>query len=230
MRCDGVRVWTRSLTRPVSRTVRLSTGDSAGAPGLFCVDADTAPFRSEDATPGSCVCVRVCALLAGSGGPASRARFCPPHLFLWPFLVLSLSARPPPGWGCPACGYFCFFCSFFFAPPLSPACRVFRPWVPLAPPPLLFRLSLPPCLFPLFSCHFSFSFVFFFFFLPCCAGCAVRCAVFFFYVDQFKQSSGPGHHPMLSTLVGGITYKRGGKVAGHGSCMVVVCKVSPVPS
>ena len=53
---------------------------------------------------------------------------------------------------------------------------------------------------------------------------------FFFYVDQFEQSSGPGHHPMLSTLVGGITYKRGGKVAGHGSCMAVVCKVSPVPS
>ena len=45
---------------------------------------------------------------------------------------------------------------------------------------------------------------------------------FFFYVDQFEQSSGPGHHPMLSTFVGGITYKRGGKVAGHGSCMAVV--------
>ena len=39
VRCGGWRVWTRSLTRPVSRTVRLSTGDSAGAPGLFCVDA-----------------------------------------------------------------------------------------------------------------------------------------------------------------------------------------------
>ena len=32
-------MWTRSLTRPVSRTVRGSTGDSAGAPGLFRVDA-----------------------------------------------------------------------------------------------------------------------------------------------------------------------------------------------
>ena len=51
---------------------------------------------------------------------------------------------------------------------------------------------------------------------------------FFFYVDQFEQSSGPGHHPMQSTLVGGITYKWGGKVAGHGSCMAVVCRVSPV--
>ena len=34
-------------------------GDSAGAPGLFRVDADTAPLRSEDATPGSRACVRV---------------------------------------------------------------------------------------------------------------------------------------------------------------------------
>ena len=34
-------MWTRSLTRPVSRTVRLATGGSAGARGLFCVDADT---------------------------------------------------------------------------------------------------------------------------------------------------------------------------------------------
>ena len=40
---------------------------------------------------------------------------------------------------------------------------------------------------------------------------------FFFYVDQFEQSSGPGHHPMQSTLVKGITYKRGGKVGGQGS-------------
>ena len=32
------RVWTRSLMRPVSRTVRLATGDSAGAPGLFRAD------------------------------------------------------------------------------------------------------------------------------------------------------------------------------------------------
>ena len=56
------------------------------------------------------------------------------------------------------------------------------------------------------------------------------CSFLFFYVDQFEQSSGPGHHPMQSTLEGGITYKRGGKVAGHGSCMAVVCKVSPVPS
>ena len=41
-----LRVLTRSLTRPVSCTVRLSTGTSAGAPGLFCVDGNMSPFGS----------------------------------------------------------------------------------------------------------------------------------------------------------------------------------------
>ena len=41
VRCGCLRVWTRSLTRPVSHTVRRSTGDSAGAPGLFRVDEKT---------------------------------------------------------------------------------------------------------------------------------------------------------------------------------------------
>ena len=59
MRCGGWRVWTRSLTRPISRTVCRSTGDSAGAPGLFRVDADTSSCESEDATPGSPAWVRV---------------------------------------------------------------------------------------------------------------------------------------------------------------------------
>ena len=90
VRCGGWRVWTRSLTRPVSRTVRLSTGDSAGAPGLFRVDADTSPCGSEDATPGSRACLRVRAFLAGSGGPASRARSGAPHLFLWPLCLSAL--------------------------------------------------------------------------------------------------------------------------------------------
>ena len=105
--------------------------------------------------------VRVCVpCLAGSGGPASRARFGAPHLFPWPVLVRSLFARPPPGWGCPFC---------LCAPPLFPAFRVFRPGVPWAlasccppfphPPPFFFPcssfalccffLSRPHCL-PLF--------------------------------------------------------------------------------
>ena len=39
-------------------------GNSAGAPGLFRVDANTSCFRSEDATPGSRASVRVRALLS----------------------------------------------------------------------------------------------------------------------------------------------------------------------
>ena len=47
VRCGGSRVWTRSLTRPVSRTIRLPTGDSVGAQGLFRVDVDTAYFGTD---------------------------------------------------------------------------------------------------------------------------------------------------------------------------------------
>ena len=73
-------VWTRSLTRPVSRAVRASTKDLAGAPGLFGVDADTSPFEMEDATPGSHVGACVCVLFfAGLGGLASRATCGSPH-------------------------------------------------------------------------------------------------------------------------------------------------------
>ena len=173
--CGGVRVWTRSLTRSVSRTVRLPTGDSAGAPGLVGVAADTAPFGSGDVTPGSRACVRVRAFFAGSCGPASRARFGAPHLFLWPFLVL-LSARPPPGWGCPACGCSCVFCFFFpflfFLRPPCLLCFVFSgPGCPepsrCAPPPPLSCFYSPPFSFsPPFRVFFSCRLLFFFFLLP----------------------------------------------------------------
>ena len=146
-------VWTRSLARPVSRTVRLSTGDSAGAPGLFRVDVDTSPFGSEDATLGSRACGRVRAFLAGLGGPASRARFGAPHLFLWPFSVLSLSARPPPGWGRPACGFSCFlpFCaSLASGVSCFPALGALGLGV-LCPPPLLFFFPFFLFCAPLFS-------------------------------------------------------------------------------
>ena len=68
LRCGCLRVWTRSLTRPVSRTVRLSTEDSGGAPGVCRVDADTAIFGSEDATPGSRACACVCSSWPGRAG------------------------------------------------------------------------------------------------------------------------------------------------------------------
>ena len=98
------RVWTRSLTHQVSRTVSLATGDSAVAPGLFRVDAETAPFGSEDATPRSRACVRVRALLGRVGQGGLPGAFWCASPFLWPFLLRSLLVQPPPGWGCPVCG------------------------------------------------------------------------------------------------------------------------------
>ena len=191
VRCVGWRVWTRSLTRPVSRTARLSTGDSAGAPGLFRVDADTSPCGSEDATPGSRACVRARALVGQVGRAGLPGAFWCASPF--PVAALSLfSVRPPPGLSRPVC------CVFFFsslcAPPLSLAFRVFRPGVPWAlascsPPPFfrfLFLLHAPPLPPVFFSCTLVFCsllfFVFFCFCLVCCfvlffflAGCAVRC-------------------------------------------------------
>ena len=198
-------MWTRSLTRAVYRTVRLWTGASAGAPGLIRVDADTAPFGSKDAPPGSRACVRVRAFLARSGGPASRAFFGAPHLFLCPFLVLSLSARPPPGLGCAACGCSCVFCFFSFfscAPPcllrfVFPGPGCLGPWR-LAPPPpsLVFFLSPPLCLF-FFPVGFCFSFLSFFF--PCRGVLVVRCSVLVC----------PGLWDVLVCVVVGLVLRRG---------------------
>ena len=96
-----------------------------------------------------CVCVP---LLAGSRAPASRARFDAPHFLLWPVLVLSLSGRPPPGWGCPASGCSCvlfLLCALAVSGvPCFPApgALVLGVW---CPPPVFFLLppSLPPRVF-----------------------------------------------------------------------------------
>ena len=155
VRCGGWLVWTRPLTRLVSRTARLSTGDSAGAPGLFRVDADTALFGSEDTTPGSRACVYVCVLIwAGTGAPAFRARFGAPHLFFRPVSMCSLSAKPPPGWGCPV--VVAVF-SLFSLP--RPRCL----WLPVFASPRCLgplRLLVLPHRPPSFVCFFFFfSFV-----------------------------------------------------------------------
>ena len=135
--------------------------------------------------------VRVCVCVLSWPGRAGR----PPGRVLvrltvscGHFLLLSLSARPPLGWGCPACVFSGFFSPLVRCPCLrrsvfsGPGCL--GPWRLLVlPPPLFwfFFLFLPPppaCLVV--------RFVFFFrgfFFLPlfssCCAGCAVPgwCAV-----------------------------------------------------
>ena len=159
------RVLTWSLMRPVSRTARLSPGDSAGALGLFCVDADTAPFGSEGATPGSRACVRVRALLGRIGRAGLPAAFWCASLFLWPVSVRSLFVRPPPGWGLICLWLWLGFFSLFFSPSLlRPRCFLLSlfsgPGCPgrwrLVPPP-----SPPPFLF-FFPC-FYFDLCFFFF-------------------------------------------------------------------
>ena len=145
------RVWTQSLTLTVSCTVCLATGDSAGAPGLFRVEADTAPFRSEDATPRSRACVRVRALPGRVGRVGLSGAFWCDSPFLRPFLVRSLLVRPPPGWGCPVCGCCCFyFFSFIFFPflsvrPVVSRFACFPAWAlaPCCPPP--FSLHPPLC-------------------------------------------------------------------------------------
>ena len=141
-------MWTRSLTRPVSRTVRLSTGNSAGAPGLFRVDAVTSPCRSEDATPGSRAGVRVLVLpgrvgRAGLPGTFWCASPFPPAPLFFRF------AWPTLGWGCPFRGPLLALPLFsplpppffFRAPPLCLAFFGFRPRVPQA---LALCFSFPP--------------------------------------------------------------------------------------
>ena len=127
VRCGGWRAWTRSLTRPVSRTVRLLTGDSAGAPELFRVDADTSPPR-----PGpACVCVCACSSWPGWAGLRPGrilVRLTFPCGRSW---CASCLLGPPRAWvALFAVVVGCFLLSFFFAPLLSPAFRVFRPWLP----------------------------------------------------------------------------------------------------
>ena len=142
VRCGGWRVWTQSLTRPVSRTVRLSTGDSAGAPGLFPVDANTAPFRvggRHARVP--CVCACACA--------------CPswPRRAGWPpgRVVVRLTFSCGRSW-CALCllgplraGV--ALCFFLCAPVVSGVpcfrARAARSWC-LAPPPFFF---CPPFFF-----------------------------------------------------------------------------------
>ena len=78
--------------------------------------------------------VRVCVcllFLAGSGGPACRARSGGPHLLFWP-LWLSALLGPLRAGVAPVLVFFFSSVAVFRAPPLSPAFFGFRPWVPRA--------------------------------------------------------------------------------------------------
>ena len=82
--------------------------------------------------------VRVRALLGRVGRAGIPGAFWCASRFLWPFLLRSLLARPPPGWGCPVCG----------------CCSVSLPLVP--PPPLFFFFSSPPSVRPVVPCFACF--------------------------------------------------------------------------
>ena len=157
VRCGGLRVCTRSLMRPVSRTVRHSTGDSVGAPALFRVDANTSSFGSEDATPGSRACLRVLDLLGRVGRAGLLGAVWCASPFLWPFCPSSLPGPLRAG-----VALFLSFCLpplpffFFFFIPLGLLGLVFvsfHPAFPLPPPSSFFFYwpflspAPPPCLF-----------------------------------------------------------------------------------
>ena len=127
------------------------------------------PFRvggRHARVPRVCVCVL---LLAGSGGPASRARFGAPHLFFgrsWCPLCLFVPLRAGVASFVVVVGFSFFFSLFPFpplvAPPLCPALPVFQPRVPRAlaschPRPSFFFFPLRPlCCAPVVSCFSCF--------------------------------------------------------------------------
>ena len=140
VRCGGWRVWIQSLTRPVSRTVRLSTGDSAGAPGLFRVDAGSSPCRSVDATG-----VRVLVPPGRVGRAGLPGAFWCASLF--PLAALSFCfARPPPGWCCPFLGPLLALPLFLLPSPPPPPPFFFPPRAHLCL--LLSLVPGPGCLGP----------------------------------------------------------------------------------
>ena len=167
VRCGGLRVWTRSLMRPVFGTVRRLTGDSAGAPGLFRVDGNTSPCGSGDATPGSRACVHVRALLGRVGQAGVLGAFWFASRLLWPLSASALLGPLLAG-----VALFMAFCfpsppPFFLSPPslcpLSLACFGFWPRVPWA-----FALCAPP---PVFLFISIIVFRFLFFLVACLVGC-----------------------------------------------------------
>ena len=188
VRCGVWPVWTRSLTRPVSRTTHLSTGVRPVHRGSF-VWTPTPPLSGRRTPrPGPapvCVCV-LC--LAGSGGPPSRARSGAPHLFL----VTALSfffVRPLPGLGRPVCCGVFFFLFFFFSRLCAPVvsgvpCFLARGALGLgvlfAPPPFFsfFLFFSPPSglvFLLLLGCVLFVAFFFVLFFFP------LLCLLFFFF-------------------------------------------------
>ena len=135
------------------RSLRLSMRDAAGAPGLFCVDADTSAFGSEDATPGSRACVPVRAVLGQVGRAGVPGAFWCASPFLWPFVPSPLFSAPF------GLGFARVFFFSFLPPPLSrPRCleHLVGPG-PECPWP--WRSSFAPAPLPFFCLFFRASLI-----------------------------------------------------------------------
>ena len=195
-----------------ARGGRLLPGCGASEVGRF-PDPDGPPFGR--AAGLLCVCVP---FLAGSGGPASRARFGAPH-FSFGLSCFALCLLHPLWAGVAlfvvVVGFFFFFIFVAFpllplaAPPLCPASRVFRPRVPWAlascPPPRFFFLP-PLCAPPISPALRSFR--------PgvpwALASCSPPPPFFFapppllspaFLVPRLPLASAPSHPPLFFFLV-----------------------------
>ena len=200
--CGGVRAWgpvTNPTARALSSWLCALWGRHEGARGgrlqPWCGASGVGRSPNPDGPPSGraagllCVCVPC---LAGSGGPASRARFGAPHLSFG-LSCFALCLFGPLRAGVALFVVVVRFFFFFFlgafpllplaAPPLCPALRVIRPRVPWAlasapPPPFFFFVfwSSVPSVRPVVFCFACFPaggapafffFGFFFFFFSC---------------------------------------------------------------
>ena len=154
VRCGGFRVWTQSLTRPVTSVVRRGTRSVHWGCFVWTPTPPLAGPRTPRLVP-----VRVCVcsfFLAGSGAPARWARFGEPHLSCDRLNLLLCLA--PSGLGLPLpVGLFAFFPYLFFlfslrasAPPLFLAFSGCRPRVSWALALVAPSFPHPPC-FSLFQ-------------------------------------------------------------------------------
>ena len=130
----------------------LLDGGLGRCTGAFLCGADTSPCGSEDATPGSHACVRVLVLLGRVRRAALLVAFWCASPFLWPFSVLALFPRQPPGLGClvSVCCLVSFFVSGFHLAIVISSLSVFCLWPPVAPPRLWFFFSCLPLCFLFF--------------------------------------------------------------------------------
>ena len=115
VRCGGWRVWTRSLTRPVSRTVHRSMGDSAAAPGAVSCGRRHLPLRVGGRHAWvPCVCACACSFWPGQAGRPPGRVLVRLTFSIGRFVFLLCLA--PSGLGLPLSWSFAFAFFFFVFP------------------------------------------------------------------------------------------------------------------